>query len=319
MIQIALATDGRYVPWVATALRSVLDRHQSGDVTVHVLHERSVDVDRLKGFVEDSGGSLVAHPLPDDRLSELPAINRFGRIVWARFLLPELLAELDRVLYVDADTFVVSSLKPLWDRDLSTASLAAVPNVVEPAMRPHVRALGRAYPGGFFNSGVLLMDLESMRREGIWRSLLRLIFERGDELVWPDQDALNILFADRWLSLHPRWNAMNSLWTWPVWSRELFGERLLREAKADPAILHFEGPILNKPWHYLCPHPAAADYRETLSRTPWAGVPLVDRTIATRLIALTPESCWTPSYIGLLKLRKRVGSLRRSIAERLRG
>lgn len=317
MIHIALATDGAYVPWVATAMRSALDHHPAEEVSFDLLHDRGADIDSLRSFVEESGGTLAFHEVPTARVADLPAVERFGRIVWARFLLPELLPSLERVLYIDADTFVVGSLGVLWNTSFDGSSLGAVANVVEPAMRPHVRSLGCTYPGGFFNSGVLLMNLDAMRRDDTWNSLRTLLAQRGADLVWPDQDALNILFAGRWKALHPRWNAMNSLWTWSPWAQEVFGETALREAKTDPAILHFEGPILNKPWHYLSPHPAADAYRATLARTPWATTPLLDRTIGTRIIALAPKKRWPAAYVNLLRLRRRVGRLRRSIARKL--
>ena len=34
----------------------------------------------------------------------------------------------------------------------------AVANVAEPAARDHIAALGVDYPGGYFNSGILLLD-----------------------------------------------------------------------------------------------------------------------------------------------------------------
>ena len=141
--------------------------------------------------------------------------------------------------------------------------------------------MGLLYPGGFFNSGVLLMDLDRMRAERSSDQLFKVAADLRESLIWPDQDALNLVFARRWLPLHPRWNTQNSFWAWRRWAVEVFGEALLEDAIRRPGIRHFEGPGLSKPWHYLCPYPGRKEYRAIWAETPWADVPLEDRTAAT--------------------------------------
>src|SRR5439155_5773186 len=173
----------------------------------------------------------------------------------------------------------------------------------------HVAALG-IDNGRFFNGGVLLLNPGLMREEPSAARLIRFATERSGLLAWGEQDAMNVVFARRWRSLHPRWNAQNSLWVWSDWAKEVFGAEVLHEATTDPAILHFEGPTLNKPWHYLCEHPWRDVYRDTLARTPWAGTRLEDRTAGTRLIQLLPRRARVPAFVRLQRFRA-ARSLRR--------
>jgi UDP-glucose/galactose:(glucosyl)LPS alpha-1,2-glucosyl/galactosyltransferase len=312
MIHVALATNERYLPWAATAALSVLTH--TPHTQLHVVHDTSVPraaETELRALVETNGGALQVHAVPPERTDTLPALDRFGRIVWLRFLLPELLAEEARVVYLDADTFAVSSLEPLWATDMGDSPIGAVANVVDPSLYAHVRALGIEDPRKFFNSGVLLMDLERLRAESLWLRLVDILTEREDRLFWPDQDALNMLFAGRWYALHPRWNAMNSLWDWSAWAREVYGTQVVDEATRRPVILHFEGPAMNKPWHYLSRHPWRDAYRRTLARTPWAATPLEGRSMAGRAAALVPRR-WRPRAYGELmrverRLKRRLG------------
>jgi len=124
-------------------------------------------------------------------------------------------------------------------------------------------------------------------------------------VVWPDQDALNVVFARRWLALHPRWNTQNSFWGLHQEALEVFGPALLEEAMQRPAIRHFEGPALSKPWHYLCPYPGRDEHRALLAETPWADVPLEDRTAATRFVRLFPRDMRYRAYGRLLQARSR--------------
>jgi lipopolysaccharide biosynthesis glycosyltransferase len=312
-IHVAIATDVTYVPWAATAIRSALDA-TSTPIVVHLLaHDTfpSEEALLLTELARAGRGELVVHRVPEPDRPQLDGIGRFGTAVWLRFLLPELLPDIDRVLYLDADTFVTENLAELMDTDLGGLPLGAVRNVVEPAMFPHVASLGIGSPRDLFNSGVLLMDLNVMRREGSSSALVSFAAENAQRLRWPDQDALNVVFAGRWHALHPRYNAMNSLWTWTERADEVFGPDVVREAIAHPAILHFEGPIVCKPWHYLCPHPWRGRYRQALAATPWADTPLEDRTPATRAISLLPPAWQLPVYWRLVGARRRARSARR--------
>jgi lipopolysaccharide biosynthesis glycosyltransferase len=193
--------------------------------------------------------------------------------------------------------------------------LAAVANVIEPPMRDHVATLGISYPGGFFNAGVLLLELGRMREERSTQELVQFALKHQAMLTWNDQDALNVVFKDRWHALHPRWNAQNNLWSWRDWAIEVFGVGLAEEAVCAPAIRHFEGPSVAKPWHYLCPVPHRDAYLETLAQTPWADEPLQDRTIATRLIARLPSQWRLGLYRRVLEARSALRARLRSKPE----
>ncbi len=308
-ITIALALDPAYLPWAATLLRSIVESDPDESVDVHVLNDGSIagaDRERLATAVLVSASSTVTvHDVDPATLVELPTTAQFGPVIWMRLCLPALLPTTARVIYLDSDTFVTGSLRPLWETPLGGLPLGAVANVVEPEARARVRELGIDYPGGFFNSGVLLLDLDRMRVEGSSNVATEFGRHNRDGLRWPDQEALNVAFAGRWTPLHPRWNTQNSLWLWREWAMEVFDAATLQEAVRAPVIRHFEGPSLSKPWHYLCPYPGARSYRATLRRTPWGGTPPEDRTLATRLIRPLPTTARIRAYQWLLRRRDR--------------
>jgi hypothetical protein len=70
---------------------------------------------------------------------------------------------------------------------------------------------------------------------------------------------------------------MNSVLHFP-WSSYVFGAKATEEARATPAIRHFEGPTINKPWHLLSEAPLRERYFEHRKQTPW---PRVRRTGVT--------------------------------------
>ena len=303
MIHVAFAADAAYVPYCAVAMRSVLDHRGARPVTLHLLHGDDLsrsDRDALAGL---TGDALRLHHVADDEVAGLPAVDRFGATVWRRLRLDAHLPDVDRVLYLDADTFVVAPLDELWELDLGGRPLAAVANVVEPGLRHRAEVLGLADMRRYFNSGVLLFDLDAVRAGDLLARVTTTARDLGDRLLWPDQDALNVAFADAWHPLHPRWNCMNSLRAWRPWAEDVLGADAVAEALADPAIVHFEGPDLGKPWHYLSSHPLTARYRAALARTPWAHLPLEGRTLINRALKLVPPR-WRPeAYARVQRLR----------------
>jgi lipopolysaccharide biosynthesis glycosyltransferase len=314
-VHAALATDAAYLPWCATAVLSLL-RAGTRDVTVHLLHAADVsppDLQRFRAMVEAEGAELHLIAVADLDLGQLPAAvaAHGGAVSCARLLLPELLPDVDRLVYLDADTLTVQPLDELSASPLHGRALGAVRNVVEPSMAVRLTDLGIPDPRRYLNSGVLVMDLARMRRQGSAATLLRCVHERGDDLLWVDQDALNLVLGDDWTELPARWNAQNSFWDWPQWAADVLGSAEVEQARRAPAVLHFEGPWLCKPWHYLCRHPYVQTYRSVLSETPWAGTPLVDRTAATRLLRRLPRDRRVGAYVRLVRWRRRAGRVLR--------
>jgi lipopolysaccharide biosynthesis glycosyltransferase len=305
-VHISTGTDAAYLPWCATTLLSVLRATRDAQVVLHVFCDEDVDDRqrrRLDDMVRAEGGELDMLAVDRAALGALPpaVAAHGGAISCARLLLPELLPDVDRVLYVDADTLAVGSLTALAASPLDGRPLGAVRNVVHPDMRGRLRDLGLD-PANYLNSGMLVMDLEAMRKDGTGEATLRFIRDDGERLLWVDQDALNVVFDGAWTALHPRWNAQNSFWTWRPWADDVFGEQVVAEAIADPGLLHFEGPWLSKPWHYLCQHPYAGRYRQMLAATPWPR-PLVDRTVATMAIRALPASLRVRAFLRLQRRR----------------
>lgn len=309
-VHVALATDHAYLPWCATAVLSCLRTADCG-VVVHLVHAADVgpgERDRFRAMVEAEGGELRLLAVDDLDVGWLPpAVAGFGGAVsCARLVLPEVLTDVDRLLYLDADTLVLRAVGELYRAPLQGRPVGAVRNVVEAAAADRLRSLG-ADPQRYLNSGVLLMDLEELRRRGTAAALTACVRERGDRLLWVDQDALNLVLGDDWHELPPRWNAQNSLWSWTSEAVEVFGVDAVADATRAPAVLHFEGPWLCKPWHYLCTHPWADEYRRTLAETPWGGAPLTDRTPVTRAIRRLPQRRQVDAYVRLVRLRRRLG------------
>ena len=148
---------------------------------------------------------------------------------YLRFLLPELLPDVDRIAYIDVDVVVNRPLDTLYDTPLEGLALAAVPDypmLVGSRTWPtfFIPAAGGtrlrfpAYvervlglPCGpeatnYFNCGVMLFDLAHWRRHDVAGRAIRYLSENPG-VYYMDQDALNVLMGGRYVRLDARWNA----------------------------------------------------------------------------------------------------------------
>jgi lipopolysaccharide biosynthesis glycosyltransferase len=279
MLHVACSTDGRFAADCAAMLASLMASNRDVGVHVYLLHDASLSKDAvrdLRGLVISAGGALETISETEARSVALPRSERFPVQAWYRVLLPELLQHLERILYVDADALITSSLSPLWKIDLHGCLVGAVTNPLFASMVPRLQSeLGLPDGRSYFNSGVLLMDLNGWRTAGTTQAVIDFA-TRHRGLVWPDQDALNgVLHASRH-HLHPRWNAMPGLWELP--RRYMpYSVQETAEAAEDPAIVHFVGP--HKPWHYRSKHPYRAEFFRYLSQTPWRGRDIEGRSL----------------------------------------
>lgn len=217
--------------------------------------------------------SVVDLNFAADRLKKLPVTLTVPSIVaYARMLVPSILPHsASRLLYLDSDIVVIDSLRPLFETKLAGAILGAVPDAISPWVDLSFRSdvLRLSNPSFYFNSGVLLIDVEAWQKEGLTEKAFAFneSLPPGTRLSFPDQDVLNAILADSWLPLDRKWNFFCQ-------TDEEFSnfQRYLSEA----TIVHFASG--KKPWVSGSTHPGRQLYLNHRGLTPFAQVPLDSRT-----------------------------------------
>lgn len=265
---VACATDRRFTQLAGVMLASLLDRGEADGWRIIVFGYRlragdkaklrqscGAGAERLEFFDIDPGAAELQGLLPSN-FSANPSI-------FVRMLIPALLSdESGRLLYLDSDTLIAGSLKPLAEVDLGGLAVAAVED--ETCHPKHDGRLPLAPDRPYFNSGVLLIDLAAWRRDDLSRRILEFAKANATKIAFPDQDALNCVLDGRAVRLDPRWNL-----TRPK----------AEQGCDDPRIMHFTG---TKPWSAACRHPARALFLEYRAQTPWRNARLMSR-LETRL------------------------------------
>lgn len=243
---VLLATDRHCLWGCAASIQSIID-NASADIYVHfhvVTHGLwRKDKAALAYTVSRHSdcASIRMMGFQSGRVKHLQRSRIITRTAYARMFLEEFLPHnVRRVIYVDCDVVFERDVGELWNTDLQGKTVGAVDNAHWQDSSFHQTRLGLADPR-YFNSGVLLVDMERWRRLGIGARALAFAELMGDKLVMHDQDALNGALQNDWLDLPLAWN------TWII-HPHIHND--------SDAVFHFMGGP--KPWQ--------ADYAGRFSR-----------------------------------------------------
>ena len=250
--------DGHYSVWVGTVMQSILE-HTDSRICFHILHDETLSIDNKYKLekVARSGSSIIEfHKIDENDFSVVKnQMSRFTIGTMFRCSLPELLPDLNRIIYLDADLFVNRDIKELWDVDVREYCLAGVVDEGV-AVHNYPRILNK-YPEikkeSYFNSGVLYMNLKKIREFGNLKKLVVDFLIENPEADLPDQDALNVLFHNKVLYLDGSWNQF------------VFMHRKDNVEKLDKAIFHYAADLLMLYSHSQLDK----EYFRTICRTPW--------------------------------------------------
>lgn len=251
--------DGHYSVWVGTVMQSILE-HTDSKICFHILHDETVSEEnkrKLKQVANQKGDSIQFHFIDTAIFDDVKErLHRFTVGTMFRLMLPEILPNLDKIIYLDADLFVNRDIKELWDVDIREYCLAGV---IDEGVDIHnyPRILNK-YPKikkeSYFNAGVLYINLKKLREFGNLKKLVVDFLVENPEAGLPDQDALNVIFHNKVLYLDGSWN------------RFVYLHRKDNVEKLDKAIFHYAATLLMLYSHSQID----LEYFRTICRTPWS-------------------------------------------------
>lgn len=174
-----------------------------------------------------------------------------------KFDIANILEFADQVLYLDSDILVTGDISELFDLELSDHYLAAVDEMGDEKNPDGTSTLASRIGlerVSYFNSGVMILNLDGLRREGVRDRLLEYRIKKPNYFM--DQDAFNGVMHDRRMKLPCRYNFRAPLFD--VMLPSEIGERFysvryetVQECLSDQKIIHMSSQF--KPWRYNIP------------------------------------------------------------------
>lgn len=247
-IQILTTLNETYLPRLQVLLTSIRASQPEETADIWLMHSGipQEDLEPVARQCGDMGYGF--HPLMIDSTAfdGAPVSRQYPREMYYRLLAPFFLPEhLHRILYLDPDILVINPLRPLWETDLRGNLFAAAAHTGKTELANNINQLRLGTDHNYYNSGVLLIDLDRARQEIRAEELFEYVREHAKELLLPDQDILNAVYGSRTLEID------DSIWNYDARN---YNNYLLRSAgmcdmdwvMQNTAVLHFCGR--SKPW-----------------------------------------------------------------------
>ena len=250
--------DGHYSVWVGTVMQSILD-HTDSKLCFHILHDETVSEEnkrRLKQVANQKGDSIQFHFIDTSIFDDVKErLHRFTVGTMFRLMLPEMLPNLNKIIYLDADLFVNRDVKELWDIDVSNYFVAGVRDygTCHHTFTPYPVQEGIVNRQNYINAGVLILNLDKIRSYGNMKNQsIQYLIDNPDSSLF-DQDALNVIYKDSILLLDEKWNSF------------VLVLKSKNVKKMENRIYHYVGDLLQLYSDYQLDK----EYFRTICRTPW--------------------------------------------------
>lgn len=281
MIHIAFNLDNNYVAHCATVIASIIDNNSNNSsISFHLI---SADLSfsnkkQLQEWIENIGDSykIFFYNIDKSIFDDFPLGQTYLNITcYYRLLLPTLLKGINKAIYLDCDTIVLKSLEDLWNTNIENRAWAGVRDRINDSIRVYNR-LDFPLKYGYFNDGVMLLNLDEMRKVDIISISKNLAKKIPLALKNHEQDILNKIFYNNKKAIDFKFNLLEYyLYTedWLFLDRKYYHEII--KACQNPIIVHFCMP--QKPWHFECINPYKELYYKYRKMTPWPELKLTHR------------------------------------------
>lgn len=235
-IHIGFGIDKNFGKFAGITITSLAHNNLDNDLLIHIIYDELLpeDMQKLKQ-TEQLYRNLKLHFYQITSTEGMTFIVPPGHITQAmyyRYLFGEMLPkEITKIIYMDADIICKGDILPLWQTDLQGKVLGAVRDWGE---EKSCKRIGLKN-GRYFNSGVLLLDLQKWRQQKMTQKLFTWLAEVGStKILWGDQDALNGVIDGQFAELPKKYNCI------------IINNATLK-AKQETVIVHYVDYV--KPWH----------------------------------------------------------------------
>lgn len=254
-INLVLASDDNYGQHAAITIMSAYDRCcDKNNLQAWILDGgiSNIKKEKIIRSVEKVQGKVNFLEMDLSKYEGLFINWQYTNAIYYRLELPNVLAkDIKKCIYVDCDLLFFDDISKLNAVDLQGHPIGAIEDIglttSIKGRKEKAQSIGLEADDLYFNSGVIVMDLDSWRKNNYVEQAFSLA--KSNDFVSHDQDVLNKLFLRNWQPLNWRWNVTPPIsYLYPkILFNSAIREKALR-ARKKPGILHYAGRY--KAWEF---------------------------------------------------------------------
>ncbi|MEE9362039.1 MAG: glycosyltransferase family 8 protein [Cellulophaga sp.] len=286
MINIAYSCDNAYVEHTGISIISLLENNKEiNSINIYFI-EKDVsqeNINKLKEITAQYKRKFIIIPFKD--ICKDLKINTLGRhieTVYAKLFFSRI-EDIDKILYIDSDTVINSSIAEFWEIDLADNLLAGVETYTVDAKKE----LNLSKSDTFINDGVTLINLKEFRKQNIEQKFIECIASYDGNPPVLSEGVINKVCKGKLKTLHPKYNLMSGFFTYKknhfLDMNEYYSKAVIKEAIQKPVIIHYLSAFFNRPWDINCTHPMKDRYLYYKSISCWKNLPLQNNKIGLGL------------------------------------
>lgn len=191
-IPVVMAVNEKYTPYLSIAVES-LKSHNNSNVFLYIFYTdiNATLIEKVKSLSNDKLHIEFIDVTKYIETEKLYSRAHYSIEMYYRLIIPEIFSFVPKVLYLDCDIVVMDDLHDLYHQELGGNILGAARNPIHKGMHDYLNNKLKFPYKQYFNSGVLLINVEKFIGKEIKSKCLKFLEENKD-LACPDQDALNV-------------------------------------------------------------------------------------------------------------------------------
>ncbi|RYL93786.1 glycosyltransferase family 8 protein [Sporolactobacillus sp. THM7-4] len=201
-MNILVALNANYVYPLKVMLESLFENNSGESFSIYMMYSKmpAEDLADLDSFILNKGHKFVPLYVEPSIFKEATVVKHFTAEMYYRLIAYHYLPDdLDRILYLDPDIIVLNPVSGFYHKSFNGAWFMAsehqfTTKIVSPFNKMRLKT---PKAKGYFNTGVLLMNVRALRKDDSIRKIFAFIKEHRHQLLLPDQDVFNALYWDK--------------------------------------------------------------------------------------------------------------------------
>lgn len=278
-INVVCATDDKYVPYCGIMLTSLFENNKEREVNVYIMIDKPLSEKGVQKLnqLEMQYGQHINYCMVDGVFFDKYPIKGAGTdylsiVTYYRLFAEDILPlAVDKVLYLDCDIIVNTSIGELFDMDWNGIAIGGVSDMCV-AWQEFYDRLGYDKSLGYFNAGVVLMNIDYWRKHHMAQRCFDYLMNNYEKLDNNDQDVLNVVMKNFKRTLPVTYNYQIQLrmpYFFNTFSTEMKEDIL---STTSPKIIHYAAKL--KPWMaYYYSYPFYKTWQKYKRLSPWKFMP----------------------------------------------